>query len=91
MTDKQDAIYFELLMKLYYSSKPVHCSVFVEEEYFGLGENLIQHLSSLKERGLVENPVIFNIPGKETPLFFKLSDSGKKLVEKIIRTFPLNE
>lgn len=91
MTDyKYDAISLEILMKLYYSSKPVHYSIFIEEESLGLGEDLLPHLSLLKKKGLVENPVIFHV-GKETPLFFKISDSGKKLVEKIISTFPINE
>jgi len=91
MDYEQNAICFELLMKLYYSSKPIHCSIFIEEEYFGLGENLLGHLQTLKEVGLVENPVVFNIPGKETPLFFQISESGKGLIERIIKDFPIKK
>lgn len=85
---KYNAISLEILMKLYYLSKPVHCSIFIEEESLGLGEDLLPHLSLLKKKGFVENPVIFKV-GKETPLFFKISDSGKKLIERILDNFPL--
>jgi len=86
---KHDAIFFEILMKLYSSEKPIPSSDFAEYS-LTTGKNLFAYTHFLIEKGLVETPRIFQT-GKETPLFFKLSNHGKKLVEKIIQRFPVSE
>jgi hypothetical protein len=86
--DKYNATYLEILMKLYTSNKPIHCSYFAEESVV-TERNLFANLHFLIEKELVEKVKIFQTD-IDSP-FFKISDSGKKLVEKIIKTFPMTE
>lgn len=81
---KFGAVYFEILMKLYSFSKPVHCSYFVDESFL-TNRDMFTPLNFLVEKGFVERPKIF-ITGEDSP-FYRLSSSGKGLVEKIINNF----
>lgn len=74
-------------MKLYGSDKPIPSSNLAEQSLID-GKNLFAYTTFLIERGLVETPQIFHT-GHKSHQFFRLSDSGKKLVEKIIKQFPV--
>lgn len=89
MNYEDNAICLEILIKLYNLEKPVHYSVFLEES-LGRRKSLLVYAQRLKKKGLVKNPVVYNT-GKETPLFYELSNSGKKLIERIIENFPVKK
>jgi hypothetical protein len=78
----------ELLIKFYNSKKPIHCSDLAEESILR-DKDLLSYACILKGKGLIENPRIFQTESN-TPLFFRISLRGKKLVEKIIENFPLD-
>lgn len=84
--DKYNATYIELMMRLYSSDKPIHCSSLVEES-LETGKNLIAYTHFLTEKGLVERIKIYRTD-KDSP-FFKISEKGKIFVEKILDRFPL--
>ncbi len=88
MDCKYNATHFELLMRLYISDKPIHGSYFAEES-LTTGKDLFSNLNLLIEKGFVEKIKIFQTD-IESP-FFRISNSGKELVEKIMNNFPMNE
>ncbi|MCL5018290.1 MAG: hypothetical protein M1416_00790 [Candidatus Pacearchaeota archaeon] len=84
--EKYNATYIELLMKLYSSERPVHCS-YLAEDSLTTGKNLLAYAHFLIEKGLVEKVKIFHTD-RDSPCF-RISEKGKIFVEKILDNFPL--
>ena len=88
MDYKYRATYFGILMDLYLSDKPIHCSYFAEKS-IETEINLFANTHFLIEKGFIEKVKIFQTE-RDSPCF-KISEKGKKFVERIMDNFPLIE